>query len=191
MRRAPRRNTPESSGDLLQAHGRGSPHHPDPTAGRDFLLKIWNLLLTAPLGIAIIHEGMPPATVANIFFELGMMQAYGKELLVVKTRAAVVPSDLVRTEYLEWGPAFGSRLRRFMNGLLERAQYYETVAEQPSGSWALSRPSSRSARRRSAKPLQTSNRKPLTTRGRDTGASPSLGFRLFGFPRVTGAGSRH
>jgi hypothetical protein len=98
--------------------------------GRDFLLKIWNLLLSAPLGIAIIHEGMPPATVANIFFELGMMQAYGKELLVVKTPAAVVPSDLVRTEYLEWGATFGDRLRRFMDGLLERAQYYETVAEQ-------------------------------------------------------------
>jgi len=98
--------------------------------GRDFLLKIWQLLLGSSLGIAVLHEGMPPATVANVFFELGMMQAYGKELLVVKTPAAVVPSDLVRTEYVEWGEGFERKLSRFMKGLFERAEYYVTVAEQ-------------------------------------------------------------
>src|SRR5687768_14817643 len=44
------------------------------TTGKDFLLKIWQLALSVPVGIAIVHEGIPPATMANVFYELGWMQ---------------------------------------------------------------------------------------------------------------------
>ncbi|MDZ7780395.1 MAG: hypothetical protein U5R14_10770 [Gemmatimonadota bacterium] len=73
---------------------------------------------------------MPHSTLANIYLELGHMQAYGKELLVVKTPAAEVPSDLVRTEYVEWAPGFRVRLSAFLGGLMERAEYYSLVADQ-------------------------------------------------------------
>src|SRR3977135_73555 len=53
--------------------------------GKDFLLKIWNLLLAVPLGVAIVHEKMRTETLCNIFYELGVLQAYGKETLIVKT----------------------------------------------------------------------------------------------------------
>lgn len=32
------------------------------TTGKDFLLKIWQLVLSVPLGIAIVHEGRRPPT---------------------------------------------------------------------------------------------------------------------------------
>src|SRR5690606_28196822 len=71
------------------------------TTGKDFLLKIWELVISVPLGIAIVHEAMSKKTIANIFYELGLMQAYGKETVVVKTPTTRMPSDFVRTEHIE------------------------------------------------------------------------------------------
>ncbi|HKP76248.1 MAG TPA: hypothetical protein VJT67_12040 [Longimicrobiaceae bacterium] len=98
--------------------------------GRDFLLKIWEIIVSVPLGVAILHEEMKPTTVANIFYELGLMQAYGKETLVIKTAASVIPSDFVRTEYVQYGPDFQAQLRKFFQSLEERADYYALMADQ-------------------------------------------------------------
>src|SRR5208337_3179175 len=68
------------------------------TTGKDFLLKIWDLVLSVPIGIAIIYKGMPSRTLSNIFYELGWMHAYGKETIVVKEENIKIPSDFVRTE---------------------------------------------------------------------------------------------
>jgi len=98
--------------------------------GRDFLLKIWEFIIAVPIGIAIVHEDMRPGTIANIFYELGLMQAYGKETLIIKTPGASIPSDFVRTEYVQYGADFEPRLQRYLASLRERATYYATVAEQ-------------------------------------------------------------
>lgn len=98
--------------------------------GRDFLLKIWEFITAVPVGIAVVHEDMKPGTIANIFYAMGLMQAYGKETLIIKTPDAPIPSDFVRTEYVEYGGDFQPRLRRYFTSLWERASYYATVAEQ-------------------------------------------------------------
>jgi hypothetical protein len=98
------------------------------TTGHDYLLKIWNLLLGCPVGIAIVHEGISAATMANIYYELGMLQAYGRETLVVKVGAPALPSDFVRTEYLEAGRGFPGRLKSFIEELQERSRYYLKLA---------------------------------------------------------------
>jgi hypothetical protein len=98
--------------------------------GRDFLLKIWEFIIAVPVGIAVVHEDMRTGTIANIFYELGLMQAYGKETLIIKTPGASIPSDFVRTEYVEYGTDFKPRVRRYLTSLRERATYYATVAEQ-------------------------------------------------------------
>ena len=85
------------------------------TTGRDFLLKIWELILAVPMGIAVVHEDMRPSTIANVFYEMGLMQAYGKETLVVKTPKANIPSDFVRTEYVEYGKGFTRKFRTYAN----------------------------------------------------------------------------
>lgn len=107
----------------------------DQVTGRDFLLKIWEIILSVPVGIAIVTEELPPSTLANIFYELGLMHALGKETLVVKTPEARVPSDFVRTEYVVSGDRLAARLAKFFAALVERSAYYalmaETVAENP------------------------------------------------------------
>jgi hypothetical protein len=98
--------------------------------GKDFLLKIWSLILAVPLGIAILSENMPTSTVSNIFYELGVLQAYGKETLVIKTEAATIPSDFVRTEYLKYGRGFKKNMNKFLKNFARTAEYYEKAAGQ-------------------------------------------------------------
>jgi hypothetical protein len=98
------------------------------TTGRDYLLKIWALAVSCPVGIAIVHEGIRPETMANVYYELGWMHAYGRETVVIKIGDVKLPSDLVRTEYIEMNAGFTQSLKDFLSSLKERAVYYETLA---------------------------------------------------------------
>lgn len=97
--------------------------------GKDFLMKIWELILSVPLGIAIISKDLSPYTLANIFYEIGLLQAYGRETLIIKTPDCYVPSDFIRTEYIEYNRTFGKKISTFLNGLKEQAEYYATAGE--------------------------------------------------------------
>jgi len=72
---------------------------------------------------------MKPETLGNVFYELGLLQAYGKETLVVKTKGARIPSDFVRTEHVLFGPGFGRRIRAFMRTVLGIGEHYGDMAE--------------------------------------------------------------
>jgi hypothetical protein len=101
--------------------------------GRDFLHKIWELVVSVPVGIAILHEEMTTRTVANIFYELGLLQAYGKETLVIKTGGTRIPSDFVRTEYVEFTGSeeeFARDLDGFMDTVDRKAEYCSHIADQ-------------------------------------------------------------
>ncbi len=98
--------------------------------GKDFLLKIWRMIVTVPLGIAIIDDNMSSQTLCNIFYEVGLMQALGKETVVIKTKKAKVPSDFVRTEYIKFDDKFEGNLKKYLVTYFELADYYETVADQ-------------------------------------------------------------
>ena len=98
--------------------------------GRDFKLKIWQLIASTPLCVGICHEEIPFSTQANIYYELGVAQALGKETLLVKSPNAKVPSDLVRTEYVEFNAEFGANFRLYLESLQEQADHYELVAGQ-------------------------------------------------------------
>lgn len=97
--------------------------------GKDFLLKIWEMIVAVPLGIAIIHDTMPTKTLCNIFYELGMAQSLGKETLIIKASSAEIPSDFIRTEYIQYDGHFLRRLEMFLKGLEERTNYYEQAAD--------------------------------------------------------------
>ena len=100
------------------------------TTGKDYLLKIWSLAVCAPVGVAIVHEGIRTDTMANIFYELGLMQAYGRETVVIKVGEVKLPSDLVRTEYIQFGRSFSRQFTGFMASLRQRADYDLTLADQ-------------------------------------------------------------
>lgn len=98
------------------------------TTGKDFLYKIWQITLSVPVGIAIVSDDISHQTMANIFYELGWMQSFGKETLVIKTKGIEVPSDFVRTEYVEYNGDFQNRFRSFVDSLKENGDYYFKIA---------------------------------------------------------------
>lgn len=98
--------------------------------GRDFLLKIWKQIAATPLSIVICHENIPQKTLSNIYYELGVAQAMGRETIIIKSPNADVPSDFVRTEYIEFNSGFTKKLTKYLKGLHDQAVHYETVADQ-------------------------------------------------------------
>lgn len=98
--------------------------------GRDFLLKIWHLIASSPLSIGLLHEDIPQETQANIFYELGVAQAMGKETVVVKSPTVAIPSDLVRSEYIVFDNEFSAKFSSFLSALLDLSDHYELVADQ-------------------------------------------------------------
>ena len=98
--------------------------------GKDFLLKIWNIIISVPIGIGVIDANMPSKTLANIFYEIGLLQAYGKETLIIKTPKAQIPSDFVRTEYVEFGQDFEMKIKKYLDSLFDLPDFFENMADQ-------------------------------------------------------------
>ncbi|HET7361457.1 MAG TPA: hypothetical protein VFI78_05950 [Salinimicrobium sp.] len=97
--------------------------------GGDFLEKIWKQILTVPVGIAILTKEMEITTVANIFYELGILDALGKESIVVKSNNFQIPSDFVRTEYVSFDENFQSSFKKFFDNVFEREEHYSLMSE--------------------------------------------------------------
>lgn len=98
--------------------------------GRDFLVKIWESIISVPLGIAIISSELSTETLENIFYEIGLFQALGKETLIIKTENSTIPSDFKRTEYIEYGSDFKTRINKYIKTFFQQADHYHTVADQ-------------------------------------------------------------
>lgn len=98
--------------------------------GRDILLKIWRLIASAPLSVGILHQDIEQSTQTNIFYELGVAQALGKETVIIKSPGAKIPSDLVRSEYVTFDDDFLNNFSSFLEDIHEQAGYYETLADQ-------------------------------------------------------------
>lgn len=98
--------------------------------GGDFLFKIWLMIATVPLAIALVHEEMKESTKCNVFYEVGLAQAMGKESIVLKTEKAVIPSDFVRTEYITHDGNFDRRVNQYLSTFLKQGEWYELLAEQ-------------------------------------------------------------
>ena len=99
------------------------------TTGRDFLLKIWKLIASVPICIMIIHEDTPVKTQANLYYELGVAQALGKETIIIKTPKAKIPSDFNRTEYIEFNEKFNEKFNNFLKVTQEQAEHYKELSE--------------------------------------------------------------
>lgn len=98
--------------------------------GRDFLLKIWKFIASTPLSVGICHDEFPIETIKNIYYELGIARAMGKETIIVKSTKSKNPSDLARDEYIEFTSKFDGEFSKYLDHLDEQAKYYETMAEQ-------------------------------------------------------------
>jgi len=97
--------------------------------GTDFLDKIWKQLISIPMGIAIITESMGTSTFANIFYELGVLDALGKESIIIKSKNCHIPSDFIRTEYIEYGKNFRDKMNNFIDQVDSLATHYEIMGD--------------------------------------------------------------
>jgi hypothetical protein len=97
--------------------------------GGDFLFKIWLMIAACPLAVAVIHEDMKPSTQCNVFYEVGLAQALGKESIVIKTEEVQIPSDFVRTEYIKHDGHFNRRMNSYLKNFFEQGRFYEFLAD--------------------------------------------------------------
>lgn len=97
--------------------------------GKDFLNKIWKQVLAVPMGIAIISKEMRVSTISNIFYEIGLLNALGKETIVIKSADYNIPSDFIRTEYIEYDDTFSEKINKFLDQVFELADHYELMGE--------------------------------------------------------------
>ncbi len=97
--------------------------------GKDFLGKIWKQIMAVPMGIAIVTNEMKTATLANIFYEIGVLNALGKDSIIIKTPDFAIPSDFVRTEYIDYDENFSKKINQFFDQVFDLADHYDTMAE--------------------------------------------------------------
>lgn len=100
---------------------------------KDYLDKIVRLIRGCGFGIAIFSEHTPAKTLANIFFEIGICYVLGKDVIIVKTQDAQIPTDFVRNEWIEFRPTavrtFNRSLERACATLRRNATFYTKLGE--------------------------------------------------------------
>jgi len=101
------------------------------TGSKDFLERILGLIRGTGLTIAIFSHATRGTAMANISLELGFAAMCGKPLIIVKSREASAPSDLTRTDWIEFTlgeePAFEEKLGQALDQVDEIASYQEML----------------------------------------------------------------
>lgn len=100
----------------------------------DYLHKITKMIMGCGFGVAVFSSDTPSRTIGNIFFEVGYCLALGKPvILVVKGGSKVMPSDFVRSEWVEFKPGseeqFQQDLAGQINGLTQQSAFFELLAD--------------------------------------------------------------
>lgn len=95
---------------------------------KDFLCKICELIQSVAFAIAVYTDNMPQATLGNISYEIGCMHSLGKEVYIIKSSKAKIPSDFIRTEYIEERNLIKDLTKR-LEGLRKQADYMASLGE--------------------------------------------------------------
>ena len=103
------------------------------TGGKDFLERIFGLIRATGFTIAIFSGDTRPASLANIMLELGFAATCGKLLTILKSKGVAAPSDLTRTDWIEFDPAdiesFKQRIRHALDEIDSLATYERTLLD--------------------------------------------------------------
>lgn len=103
------------------------------TGSKDFLERILSLIRGTGFTVAIFSEDTRGTAMANIALELGFASMCGKPLVIVKSKAAPPPSDLTRTDWIEYDasdkPRFRQKLNQALDELDELAGFTESLLD--------------------------------------------------------------
>jgi hypothetical protein len=128
----------EKEMDLLVTRRLVRLKHPVKKASRqsgtkDYLEKIMQIIRGCGFGVAIFSEATPAATLANIFFEVGLCGVLGKPVILVKSQKAKPPSDFVRTEWITYQAGVIKKFRndfdRSIQSVRALGKYYENLGD--------------------------------------------------------------
>lgn len=95
--------------------------------GKDFLERILGLIRGVGFVAALFSDSTRRTAFANISLELGFAAMCGKPLIIIKSKGAKAPSDLTRTDYIEYDSddvaEFTSTLRLAINEVSALADF--------------------------------------------------------------------
>lgn len=94
------------------------------TGGKDYLERILGLIRGTGFTVAIFSHETRHTAMANIALELGFAAMCGKPLVIVKSKQAVAPSDLKRTDWIEFEE---HKVKSFRRKLLQALDEIETL----------------------------------------------------------------
>lgn len=98
-------------GNVLDARGIGTIDADASTGAKDYLERILGLIRSTGFTIAVFSHETRPSAMANIALELGFAAMCGKPLVIVKSTKAEAPSDLKRTDWINYDPDDEARFR--------------------------------------------------------------------------------
>jgi hypothetical protein len=103
------------------------------TGGKDFLERILGLVRGTAFTVAVFSHETRSTAMANIALELGFAAMCGKPLMILKSKEAKAPSDLTRTDWIDYEPAdedaFKAKIALAIDGVEDLAGLEETVLE--------------------------------------------------------------
>lgn len=92
------------------------------TGGKDYLERILGLIRGTGFTVAIFSHETRATALANISLELGFAAMCGKPLVIVKSPEAVAPSDLKRTDWIDFENGKPTLFNRKLGQALEEVQ---------------------------------------------------------------------
>lgn len=110
-----------------------TPHKATTKRGtKDFLEKIVQMIRGCGFGVAIFSQYTDSSSLANIFFEVGLSNMFGKPVVIVKNDGAKPPSDFIRTEWVNFvndKKKFGIDFKKSIESIEGLAGYFEKLGD--------------------------------------------------------------
>ena len=93
----------------------------------DYFCSICQATQGCALGVAMVYDGLPVGTISNIYLETGIMQGFGKPVILFVNKKKSLPSDYIR----HYAVFYNSRdyLSRYRSLLEDIAKLPEDVYE--------------------------------------------------------------
>jgi hypothetical protein len=91
----------------------------------DYLCSICKTIQGCPFGIAIASSDIPRDALCNVFWEMGLMQGFGKPVILFVDEKKSLPSDFVRnfTIFLD-KTEHQKKFKELLRSINEREEYY-------------------------------------------------------------------
>ncbi len=92
----------------------------------DTLCNICSTMQGCAMGIGFFHPETPHDALSNIFWEMGVLQGWGRPVLLVATKKADLPSDFTRDFciFYETNPRYIKDFTELVKRIKERERYY-------------------------------------------------------------------